>query len=165
LIKTNFLNKNNFNELKELFFEEKNDLNYYKKIGWTECGLFSQLTKKNNYSIGLFTFNKLIGFIIGDLYNNDKFLEYEILLLYICKKYRKNGHATDLINLIITTHYKSPLNQVTLEVSESNIEAINLYKKNKFTEIGKRKKYYYIRNNKRENALILKKDINKVNDN
>ena len=165
MIKNRFLNKNDFNELKDLFIKEKNNLNYYKKIGWTESGIFSQLIKKNNHSIGLFTFSRLIGFIIGDLYTIDKFLEYEILLLYICKKYRKKGYASDLLNLITGTHYKSSLNQVTLEVSENNIEAINLYKKNKFIEVGKRNKYYYIGNNTRENALIFKKNINKINDN
>ena len=165
MIKNRFLNKNDFNELKDLFIKEKNNLNYYKKIGWTESGILSQLIKKNNHSIGLFTFSRLIGFIIGDLYTVDKFSEYEILLLYICKKYRKKGYASDLLNLITGTHYKSSLNQVTLEVSENNIEAINLYKKNKFIEVGKRNKYYYIGNNTRENALIFKKNINKINDN
>ena len=165
MIKNRFLNKNDFNELKDLFIKEKNNLNYYKKIGWTESGILSQLIKKNNHSIGLFTFSRLIGFIIGNLYTVDKFSEYEILLLYICKKYRKKGYASDLLNLITETHYKSSLNQVTLEVSENNIDAINLYKKNKFIEVGKRNKYYYIRNNKRDNALIFKKNINKINDN
>ena len=165
MIKNRFLNKNDFNELKDLFIKEKNNLNYYKKIGWTESGILSQLIKKNNHSIGLFTVSRLIGFIIGDLYTVDKFSEYEILLLYICKKYRKKGYASDLLNLITGTHYKSSLNQVTLEVSENNIEAINLYIKNKFIEVGKRNKYYYIGNNTRENALIFKKNINKINDN
>ena len=165
MIKNRFLNKNDFNELKDLFIKEKNNLNYYKKIGWTESGILSQLIKKNNHSIGLFTFSRLIGFIIGDLYTVDKFSEYEILLLYICNKYRKKGYASDLLNLITETHYKSSLNQVTLEVSENNIEAINLYIKNKFIEVGKRNKYYYIGNNTRENALIFKKNINKINDN
>ena len=151
------LEKNDIKDLKKIFSEEKNQINFFKNIGWTEKEIINQLSTKDNYSLGLLSFSSLIGFIIGNLYIFDKLSEYEILFLYICKKYRKKGYATNLINSIIQIDCKKPLNHIILEVSETNIEAVKLYRKNKFNEIGKRKKYYYIKNKQRENALIFRK--------
>ena len=41
-------------------------------------------------------------------------------------------------------------NNISLEVNENNESAINLYKKYKFEEVGRRKKYY----NKKDDAIL-----------
>ena len=43
---------------------------------------------------------------------------------------------------------------ITLEVRESNLSAINFYKKNGFNEITKRKNYY-----KDENGILMLKNL------
>ncbi|WP_067138993.1 GNAT family N-acetyltransferase [Oceanivirga salmonicida] len=77
---------------------------------------------------------------------------YEIFEIAVLPKYRKQGIATKLIE-------KLPNNKdIFLEVNEENIGAVNLYKKNGFKEISRRKAYY-----KDKTAIIMKKD--KINEN
>ena len=97
---------------------------------------------------------------VGQIISIEKKLEYEILLIYVDKKFRKLGFASKLINVVSKFPYLYPLCKITLEVSENNIAAINLYKKNKFSHIGERKNYYNINKNFNENALIFEKKIN-----
>ena len=88
-----------------------------------------------------------------------KKLEYEIFIIYVDNKYRNNRYATLLIKAIANYPYSLKLNRIALEVSESNIAAINLYKKCNFDLIGKRNNYYSF-NNVKENALIFEKKMN-----
>ena len=90
----------------------------------------------------------------------EKKSEYEILLLYVDKNFRNHGHATYLINALNNILKSNKLNRITLEVPVSNYIAINLYKKNGFCQIGKRKNYYKISIDIKEDALIFEKKIN-----
>ena len=76
----------------------------------------------------------------------------DIVNIVVDPKYRRRGIANELINFSIS--YFDDLNSVMLEVNEHNKEAINLYKKNGFIEISRRKKYYG-----NDDALIMKRDV------
>jgi len=160
LIKIELLKPQNIDQLNALFLTNLVDYEYFKKLNWNLVQILSQLKTDNNQSFSLWKSNKLIGFIIGNLISIEKKLEYEILLIYVDKKFRKLGFASKLINVVSKFPHLYPLCKITLEVSENNIAAINLYKKNKFSHIGERKNYYNINKNFNENALIFEKKIN-----
>ena len=154
------LEKKHFSECYNTLSKDFNDLKYFNKIGWTKYEFKKQFDKDINFSIGLFKNNKIYAFILGDLKTIEKKSEYEILMVYVTTKSRKKGFATKLINDIPIYLDSFKLTNIYLEVAENNIEAINLYKKNLFKEIGVRKNYYYHSANKRLNAFLLNKKIN-----
>lgn len=79
--------------------------------------------------------NKLIGFIhIQDLID-----EIDIINIIISEENRRKGYASKLIEYVINYANNK---KIILEVSDQNINAINLYKKYNFIEINKRKGYY-----------------------
>lgn len=67
-------------------------------------------------------------------------------------KSRKKGIGTKLLKYI-EDKYKN-INNITLEVRESNINAINFYKSNGFKEVTKRKHYY-----KNEDGILMIKEF------
>ncbi|WP_313344895.1 ribosomal protein S18-alanine N-acetyltransferase [Sedimentibacter sp.] len=82
--------------------------------------------------------------------------ECHITNVAVLPQYRKKGVATHLINKMIEICKCSEITQMTLEVRESNIPAINLYKKFGFLEAGKRPRYYQV---PIEDAIIMWKKI------
>lgn len=76
----------------------------------------------------------------------------EIDYIIVDTAYRKKGIASALLEYIEKKH-KTAKN-ITLEVRESNVAAINFYKKNGFNEITKRKNYY-----KEEDGILMLKNL------
>lgn len=68
--------------------------------------------------------------------------EVEILSLYVKKKYRRKGHAKNLLKELKSLAYKKELAKIFLEVSIENYKAISLYNNYGFKEISIRKNYY-----------------------
>ncbi len=84
--------------------------------------------------LGYYINNELVGTLVyEDIYNR-----FEIDYIVVDCKYRCKGIASNLLKYIINL---DPDN-ITLEVREDNIAAINLYKKNGFEIVSKRKQYY-----------------------
>ena len=69
--------------------------------------------------------------------------------------YRKQGIATALIVGLVEELRKLGSHCLTLEVRASNENAIRVYRKLDFQEVGCRKNYY---RNPKEDALILRKE-------
>jgi len=93
-------------------------------------------TTSNPYlkMLGYYINNELVGTLVyEDIYNR-----FEIDYIVVDCKYRCKGIASNLLKYIINLN---PDN-ITLEVREDNIAAINLYKKNGFEIVSKREKYY-----------------------
>lgn len=82
--------------------------------------------------------------------------EGHITNVAVLPEYRKNGIATMLINKMIDVCKCSEIYNMTLEVRESNIGAINLYEKFGFVSAGKRPNYYQKPN---ESAIIMWRKI------
>ncbi len=76
--------------------------------------------------------------------------EAEIVNIAIDALYRGNGYSTKLLKTIFCD--LPEVNQMFLEVRESNLAAINLYKSNGFTIVGRRTDYY----SDNEDALVMK---------
>lgn len=78
---------------------------------------------------------KLIGFVhIQDLID-----EIDIINIVVSEENRRKGYASKLIEYVI--NYANN-RKIILEVSDQNVNAINLYKKYNFIEINRRKGYY-----------------------
>jgi len=80
--------------------------------------------------------------------------EFSINNVGIRKKYQKQGWATKLIKQIVNAQAKLGIKSFFLEVRESNLAAINLYRKCGFCQIGMRKNYYH---SPQEHAIIMQK--------
>lgn len=127
----------------------KQDIEEINNLGIELNPRFKQLFNLNdlNKLEEIYTYKKdniILGFI-HILNNVDK---VEILNIIINKNYRQIGIASLLLYYILSITNKP----IILEVKESNIEAINLYKNFNFIEIHRRKNYY-----KNEDAIIMER--------
>lgn len=85
--------------------------------------------------------------------------ECHILTIGVKKEYQHQGYATQLLQYLFEKKKKA-CRRVLLEVRESNLVAICLYKKLEFQQIALRKNYYSDNlKNQHENALILEKKL------
>lgn len=80
--------------------------------------------------------------------------DVEITNIVTKKTERKKGIGKLLLDKLIQIAFNLK-KDISLEVNEKNLEAINLYKKAGFEEVGIRKKYY----NGRDNAIIMTKNF------
>ena len=83
-----------------LIHDEGHNYDVFLKMGWNKDQITNHLNRNTNLSFGAFCNQKLVSFILGDFFNIEKISEYEILLLYVCKHFRKKGLGTKLINNI-----------------------------------------------------------------
>ena len=140
------------------FINDNNDeFNYFKNIGWNIKNIESQFSKDNNYSLGYFEDNNLVGVLIGDTIKNDKVYDLELHILFVSKDERRKKIATKLLNYIETNNLN--FSKIFIEVAEDNVEAINLYQKNNFVFLNFRHNYYRY-NNKIIHAKCFLKKIN-----
>lgn len=90
--------------------------------------------------------------ILGVLVYQYLYDRIEIDYIIVDKDYRNKGIATKLLEFIENNY--NNIKNITLEVRESNKEAINFYLKNNFKEITKRKNYY-----KDEDGILMMKNL------
>ena len=88
--------------------------------------------------------------IVGYLGIQKSLDELQILGIGILEEYRNTGLAKKLTAELIRFFKNSYQNKVILEVRESNIAAINLYKSVGFSQYGNRENYY-----KNEDAILF----------
>ena len=148
------LNKDDDNYFKNLIFYEGKHYDDFLSMGWSKNQIINQINKKTNLAFGAFYNETLVSFILGDLFNIEKISEYEILLIYVRKNFRKKGLGTKFLNIIEENNTR--LKKIYLEVSKNNSEGISFYKKMKFKEMHTRKSYFFI-NNKYIDALAMVK--------
>ena len=77
--------------------------------------------------------------VVGFIHIQDIIDEVDIIDLIIDENYRRKGYASRLLDFVKKFAHSK---RILLEVNELNISARNLYLKNGFTEISKRKGYY-----------------------
>ena len=101
----------------------------------------------DNYTISLDTFSncivleedkKIIGFITYSII----YERAEVIDIIIESPYRNKGYGKILLNNAISDIKENNCINITLEVNEKNIAAINLYKSLGFDIIAKRNNYY-----------------------
>lgn len=80
----------------------------------------------------------------------------EIIRVAVLPGYREMGIGTKLIEKAVEEIMKKGMENIFLEVRESNSNAIKLYNKSGFEECGVRKNYY---SNPKENGIIMIKRL------
>lgn len=106
-------------------------------------------TSLNNDFMHIITYKDSI--IKGVLVYSLIYDRIEIDYIIVDEKYRNHGIATKLLNYVIENNN---ISNITLEVRESNVIAINFYEKNGFKKTAIRKNYY-----KNEDAILMIKKI------
>jgi len=112
------------------------------------------LEKNRKYIVAKSEEGEILGFA-GILINIDC---AEIMNIVVKKSSRKKGIGQQLLNRLIELVKESERTIIYLEVNSNNEPAIQLYQKNGFTEIGRRKKYYH----QTDDAILLQKNILKI---
>ena len=151
------INKEKLSSIIKFIDDNSNEYNYFKKIGWNLKNIESQFNKVNNYSLGYFKDNNLVGVLIGDTIKNDKEYDLELHILFVSKHQRRKKIATKLLNYIETNNLN--FSKIFIEVAEDNEEAINFYQKNNFVFLNFRHNYYRY-NDKNIHAKCFIKNIN-----
>ena len=82
--------------------------------------------------------DKIIGFLLYSLiYDRIEIEQFEVIT-----KERRKGIGDKLLKYLIEKYQDTDIKNITLEVKENNIVAINLYKKYGFKKVSTREKYY-----------------------
>ena len=122
-------------------------------LPWTKGILRDCLNNHYDFIIAKYN-NVIIGYIIAKISSH----ETHILNLTVSKYYRKNGIATELLEMIIAKCFILNSLDIYLETRVDNTAAINLYEKHGFRRISIRKNYYKTSTG-REDAIVFKKII------
>ncbi len=110
--------------------------------------LASLIASKTDEVYGYYEDNLLLGFI----HISKSYETLDIVNIVVDTNKRNIGIGTKLVDYVCCLY--DDVDNVMLEVRESNENAIKLYKKCGFEEINRRKKYYG-----NEDAIIMKKVI------
>jgi ribosomal-protein-alanine N-acetyltransferase len=117
-------------------------------VPWREESLIAEIQKQNSYYIVCEKEGKILGYagmwILLD--------EGEIARIAVQPSFREKGIGTLLTEHLLYYAQSQNVQNVFLEVRESNIAARKIYQKAGFKEIGIRKKYYTLPT---ENAIIM----------
>ena len=151
------INKEQLSSIIKFIYDNSNEFNYFKMIGWNIKNIESQFSKNNNYSLGYYQADKLVGVLIGDTIKNDNQYDLELHILFVSKDQRRKKIATTLLNYIQTNNVN--FSKIFIEVAEDNIDAINFYQKNNFVFLNYRHNYYRY-NDKNIHAKCFIKKIN-----
>ena len=120
-------------------------------VPWSRQALISQLPDDMHFFIAAFNDSGRVLGYVGMMYVLD---EGYISNVAVSPECRRLGIADKLIESLIKRANEKNLSFVTLEVRESNLPAIELYRKNGFSDVGLRKNYY---NKPTENAILMTK--------
>ena len=151
------INKEQLSSMIKFIDDNSNEFNYFKMIGWNIKNIESQFSKNNNYSLGYYQADNLVGVLIGETIKNDKEYDLELHILFVSKDQRRKKIATKLLNYIETNNLN--FSKIFIEVAEDNVEAINFYQKNNFVFLNFRHNYYRY-NDKNIHAKCFIKNIN-----
>ena len=132
------------------------EIAYIDSISFSEsCSEKSYLEMAENKIYSFFkeeVNDKIAGFIVL----MDVVDAAEIIRVAVLPEYREMGIGTKLIEKAVEEIMKKGMENIFLEVRESNSNAIKLYNKSGFEECGVRKNYY---SNPKENGIIMIKRL------
>ena len=141
--------------LKEVVVDEKKELDNIQNIFFDVFKQKNELidTLSSNPYVKLYTYSvdkNVVAFIqYEDIYDR-----FELDNIYVLKEYRNHVIASILMEFMINEGKKKEIINITLEVREDNVSAINLYKKYGFVEKAIRNNYY-----DNCNGILMEKEI------
>lgn len=119
---------------------------------WSIKDYKEEIDRPNSISLIITKDKCKCGFLIGRLINIETKREAEIYNIAIAKKFQNKSLGTTLLKEFIKMGQQNKLENIFLEVRESNYTAINFYRKNNFVEIGKRPNFY---NDPLEDGILM----------
>ena len=118
---------------------------------WSEKSVASELD--NPLSLWLVAEDD--GCVAGYIGSQTVMDESDMMNVAVHPDYRRQGIGEKLVSVLVDALKEKGSHCLTLEVRASNENAISLYKKLDFQQVGLRKNYYH---NPKEDALILRKE-------
>lgn len=120
------------------------------QVPWSEKIFYSN--QGNAYiNLKIEVNNKIVGSAICHVVVD----EATLFNIVIHPDYRHQGLAKKLLAELIDILLQKKIHMIWLEVRESNLSAINLYRQLGFNDITIRKNYYPTTNNQYEDAIIM----------
>jgi len=121
---------------------------------WTTEFFISELSTRNSFFLVCVDKNDKLP--VGYLIFRDQIDFFEINNIVVIEEFRKKGIGRGMMDYLFEFSKDKGINEIFLEVRESNTGAINFYNRLGFQVISRRESYY---KNPTEDALILKKII------
>ena len=103
-----------------------------------------------SHYVGYYLDNKIAGFLNYDLMYEKAEIDY----IFVDNDYRRKHIASSLVDYLVKKCKDSNVENISLEVRKSNVNAISLYEKHGFTEVATRKGYY-----KGEDGILMVKEM------
>ncbi len=103
-----------------------------------------------SHYVGYYLDDKIVGFLNYDLMYEKAEIDY----IFVDNDYRRKHIASSLVDYLVKKCKDNDVENISLEVRKSNINAISLYKKQGFTEVATRKGYY-----KGEDGILMVKEL------
>jgi len=114
----------------------------FDREAFTKRQIASLLSHYNSISLIARMDNEIVGFIMGMIYVDRNLLAGHILTVDVSLPYRQKGIAKKLLQEIEKIFKEKGAATSCLEVKESNIAALSLYKKFGYKKMGRLKNYY-----------------------
>ena len=119
---------------------------------WTAEGLAEELSNPQAHFLVALCGETVVGYIgVQEIFD-----EAYITNVAVFPQYRKNGIASALLQAAVCGAAARDCAFITLEVRESNLPAVTLYRKAGFVPMGVRKNFYRLPD---ENAVIYTKTL------
>ncbi len=118
--------------------------------GWSEHSFLNELQKENSYKFVALEDNEVVGYCVLETVLD----EGNLLDIAVSEKHRRKGVARKLFEKMFDVAFEKKLSFITLEVRESSLPAVSLYKALGFETIAVRKNYY---SKPTENAVLMTK--------
>ena len=124
------LNENDIDLCYEL---DSNTISLWSKNQWA-----NEFKKEGTKIFGLLITNLVIGICVFQIVLDEAQINYFV----VNQKFRKKGYGSFLMSYVIKKCEELNLKKLLLEVSQSNVSAINFYTNFDFYTVGIRKNYY-----------------------
>jgi ribosomal-protein-alanine N-acetyltransferase len=126
---------------------------------WTD-GEFSDLLSQDTvFGFAAFETGKAkdgpAGFVLARLAAG----EAEILTIAVARSHRRQGLGRELMDAVLRRLHAARAEALFLEVDETNMPAIALYRRLGFQEVGKRPAYYQTAGQQKASALVMRCDL------
>ena len=103
-----------------------------------------------SHYVGYYLDDKIVGFLNYDLMYEKAEIDY----IFVDNDYRRKHIASSLVDYLVNKCKDNDVENISLEVRKSNINATSLYEKHGFTEVATRKGYY-----KGEDGILMVKEM------
>lgn len=96
-----------------------------------------------------------VGFVLARLAAG----EAEILTIAVARSHRREGLGWLLMDAVLRQLHAERAEALFLEVDETNMSAIALYRRFGFREVGRRPRYYQNADKSKSGALVMRRDL------